>query len=117
MSSGILTKKKNLTESQIRELENQAMAVQSFSDIYTNRTNENIATGQEFEVATQNAFRSIVRDLNSGEINVEEFGITTERYLELAMDSMINAGASADDLAWAINNVPADKRAQVKAYV
>ena len=105
------------SENTIRELENQAMAVQNFSDIYTNRTNENIAAGQEFEIATQNAFRSIVRDLNSGEINVEEFGMSTERYLELAMDSMINAGASADDLAWAINNVPADKRAQVKAYV
>ena len=33
------------------------------------------------------------------------------------MDSMINAGASADDLAWAIKNIPADKRAQVQAYV
>ena len=33
------------------------------------------------------------------------------------MDSMLNAGASADELAAAIMNIPKDKRAQVQAYV
>ena len=105
------------SENTIKELENQAFAIQSFSEEYVRRTDANITAGQEFEVATKNAFKSIVNDLNTGKVKAEDYGITTERYLELAMDSMIGAGASADDLAWAIKNIPADKRAQVQAYV
>ena len=105
------------SENTIRMYEQQAQAVIDFTTEYTNRTNDNIAKNMEFEEATREAFTSIMYDLESGKINVEQYGITTEKFLELAMDAMINAGASADDLAWAINNIPAEKRAQVQAYV
>jgi hypothetical protein len=97
--------------------EQQAQAVIDFTTEYTNRTNDNIAKGMEFETATSTAFASIMQDLQSGKINVQDYGLTTDKFLEIAMDSMINAGASADELAAAIMNIPKDKRAQVKAYV
>ena len=105
------------SENTIRMYEQQAQAVIDFTTEYTNRTNDNIAKNMEFEEATREAFTSIMYDLESGKINVEQYGITTEKFLELAMDAMINAGASAEDLAWAINNIPAEKRAHVQAYV
>jgi hypothetical protein len=105
------------SENTIKMYEQQAQAVIDFTTEYTNRTNDNIAKGMEFEAATSTAFASIMQDLQSGKINVQDYGITTERFLEIAMDSMLNAGASADELAAAIMNVPKDKRAQVKAYV
>ena len=105
------------SENTIRMYEQQAQAVIDFTTEYTNRTNDNIAKGMEFEAATSTAFASIMQDLQSGEINVQDYGLTTDRFLEIAMDSMLNASASADELAAAIMNVPKDKRAQVKAYV
>ena len=105
------------SENTIRMYEQQAQAVIDFTTEYTNRTNDNIAKGMEFEDATNEAFASIMYDLQLGKINVEQYGITTDRFLELAMDSMINAGASADELAVAIMNIPKEKRADVIAYV
>ena len=105
------------SENTIRMYEQQAQAVIDFTTEYTNRTNDNIAKGMEFEVATSTAFASIMQDLQSGKINVQDYGITTDRFLELAMDSMLNAGASADELAVAIMNIPKEKRADVIAYV
>ena len=105
------------SENTIRMYEQQAQAVIDFTTEYTNRTNDNIAKGMEFEAATNEAFASIMQDLQSGKINVQDYGLTTDRFLEIAMDSMLNAGASADELAAAIMNIPKDKRAQVQAYI
>ena len=97
--------------------EKKIAAVQDFTREFINRSNENIYMGQELAEATGNSFGSIVQDLYMGRIRAEEYGLTTEQFMILAMDSMINAGASADELAAAILRIPPDKQTKVRTYV
>ena len=34
----------------------------------------------EFEAATSTAFASIMQDLQSGKINIQDYGLTTDRF-------------------------------------
>ena len=104
-------------QEEIEALKGKQFAIADFSEDYGRRTQANIDKGQEFATASKNAFESIVRDLKNGEIHVEEFGLTQEEYLSLAIQTMIEAGASADELADAINLIPEDKRPKVLADV
>ena len=104
-------------QEEIEALKGKQFAIADFSEDYGRRTQANIDKGQEFATASKNAFESIVRDLENGSIHVEEFGLTQEEYLSLAIQTMIEAGASADELADAINLIPEDKRPKVLADV
>lgn len=104
-------------QEEIEALKGKQFAVADFSEDYGRRTQANIDKGQEFTTASKNAFESIVRDLDNGKIHVKDFGLTQEEYLSLAIQTMIEAGASADELADAINLIPEDKRPQVLANV
>lgn len=100
-------------QEEIEALKGKQFAVADFSEDYGRRTQANIDKGQEFTTASKNAFESIVRDLENGKIHVKDFGLTQEEYLSLAIQTMIEAGASADELADAINAIPEDKRSKV----
>ena len=104
-------------QEEIEALKGKQFAVADFSEDYGRRTQANIDKGQEFTTASKNAFESIVRDLETGKIHVKDFGLTQEEYLSLAIQTMIEAGASADELADAINLIPEDKRPKVLADV
>ena len=104
-------------QAEIDHLEGTKRAVADFSETFGRRCQENIDSGDNLQKATGKAFASIVKDLQTGKINSQEFGLSNEEYMALAIDSMIAGGASADELAEAINYIPKDKRADVLAKV
>ena len=72
---------------------------------------------QELGGSAKDAFGNIVNDLESGAINIEQFGISVEQYLAGAISTMSDMGVSAEDLAAAINQIPEEKRAEVIALI
>ena len=104
-------------QNEIQQLELTKNAVANFAEVYGRRTTENIEHGRNFAWASEEAFKSVVMDLQMGRINTEEFGLTQEEYLGLALESMILAGAGADELAAAILKIPQEKRADVIAKI
>ena len=104
-------------QSEIDHLEGTKRAVANFSEVFGRRCQESIDSGDNLQKATGKAFASIVDDLRSGKINAQEFGLSNTEYMAMAIDSMIAGGASADELAEAINCIPKDKRADVLAKV
>ena len=102
-------------QNEIEQLERTKAAVANFSEVYGRTSTENIERGRNFAWASNEAFRRVVMDLQMGRINTEEFGLTQEEYLGLALESMLLAGAGADELAGAILEIPPEKRADVIA--
>ena len=105
------------TKEAVAQWEAKRSALLHFSEEFKNRTSNNIRDGQEFAEANSNAFESIIKDLESGKINVEEFGLTTDDYLQVAIEAMLAGGANADELAFAIEKIPKEKRAQVLSNI
>jgi hypothetical protein len=101
----------------VAQWEAKRSALLHFSEEFKNRTSNNIRDGQEFAEANSKAFESIIKDLESGKINVKDFGLTTEDYLEVAIQAMLEGGANADELAFAIEKIPKEKRAQVLSNI
>ena len=102
---------------EIERLEGQKAAVADFTEQFGNHMETNIKNGESFEVATAKSFEQICNDLENGKINAKEFGMTNEEYMAHAIDAMIEGDASADDLTYAIAQIPKDKRADVLANV
>ena len=102
---------------EIERLQGQKAAVSDFTEHFGNNMETNIKNGESFEAATARSFEQICNDLESGKINAQEFGMTNEEYMAKAIDAMIEGGASADDLTYAIAQIPKDKRADVLAKV
>ena len=101
----------------IAGLQLQEQAITDFTSSYGNMVQENMNQGYSLAEANGMAMAQIVADLQSGKINAEEFGMTNAQYMAMAIDAMINAGASADDLTAAIGAIPKEKRAEVLANV
>ena len=104
-------------DKEIRRLEQMQLGLADFTNNYGRRVDELISDGYSFSDATSIVFKSFVDDLQSGKIKAQDFGLTNEQYMAIALQSMINAGASADDLANAIRAIPENKRAEVLANV
>ena len=102
---------------EIERLQGQKAAVADFTEQFGNHMETNIKNGDSFEQATARSFEQICNDLENGKINAKEFGMTNEEYMAHAIDAMIEGGASADDLTYAIAQIPKDKRADVLAKV
>lgn len=102
---------------EIERLQGQKAAVADFTEQFGNHMETNIKNGDNFEQATARSFEQICNDLESGKINAQEFGMTNEEYMAKAIDAMIEGGASADELKYAIAQIPKDKRAEVLANV
>ena len=102
---------------EIAMLEKKKEAIGNFGQVFSQRTIDFVNDNMTQSQASRAAFREICKDLESGKINTEEFGMTQEEYLGMALESMILAGAGADDLAYAIMGIPEEKRADVIAKV
>lgn len=102
---------------EIERLQGQKAAVADFTEQFGNHMETNIKNGDNFEQATARSFEQICNDLESGKINAQEFGMTNEEYMAKAINAMIEGGASADELTYAIAQIPKDKRADVLANV
>ena len=102
---------------EIERLEGQKAAVADFTEQFGNHMETNIKNGESFEVATAKSFEQICNDLENGKINAKEFGMTNEEYMAHAIDAMLEGGASADELTYAIAQIPKDKRSEVLANV
>lgn len=89
----------------------------NFTSIYGGLVQQQILGGQNYANANALSFRQIVTDINSGKLKVEEYGMSSVEYMAMAIVSMANAGASADDLTAAIKEIPEDKRAEVLAKI
>lgn len=101
----------------IKNLQKREIAETSFTDNFGNMIQEQISLGNNFAQANKNSFSKICADLQNGSLNAEDFGMTNEEYMAMALSSMVDAGASADDLAAAIDGIPEDKRADVLAKI
>lgn len=104
-------------KSEIERLQGQKAAVADFTEQFGNHMETNIKNGDSFEQATARSFEQICNDLENGKINAKEFGMTNEEYMAHAIDAMIEGGASADELTYAIAQIPKDKRSEVLANV
>lgn len=102
---------------EIERLQGQKAAVADFTEQFGNHMETNIKNGESFEAATAKSFEQICNDLENGKINAKEFGMTNEEYMAHAIDAMIEGGASADELTYAIAQIPKDKRSEVLANV
>ena len=102
---------------EIERLQGQKAAVADFTEQFGNHMETNIKNGDNFEQATARSFEQICNDLESGKINAQEFGMTNEEYMAKAINAMIEGGASADELTYAIAQIPKDKRSEVLANV
>lgn len=101
----------------INNLHMREEAETTFTSIYGNMVQEQIANGQSMADANSSAFAQICRDLQTGAINSSDFGMTNSQYMAMALESMISAGAGADDLTEAIKAIPSNKRAEVIANI
>ena len=101
----------------ISNLHKREDAETSFTEMYGRMVQENVMAGNELADANGKAFGEIVKNLQNGSINSEEFGMTNEQYMAMAIDAMIAAGASSDELTAAIERIPKDVRAEVLAQV
>ena len=101
----------------ISNLHKREDAETSFTEMYGRMVQENVMAGNELADANGKAFGEIVKNLQNGSINSEEFGMTNEQYMAMAIDAMIAAGASSDELTAAIKRIPKDVRAKVLAQV
>ena len=101
----------------ISNLHKREDAETSFTEMYGRMVQENVMAGYELADANGEAFGEIVKNLQNGSINSEEFGMTNEQYMAMAIDAMIAAGASSDELTAAIERIPKDVRAEVLAQV
>ena len=101
----------------ISNLHKREDAETSFTEMYGRMVQENVMAGKELADANGEAFGEIVKNLQNGSINSEEFGMTNAQYMAMAIDKMIEAGASSDELSAAIKRIPKDVRAKVLAEV
>ena len=101
----------------ISNLHKREDAETSFTEMYGRMVQENVMAGKELADANGKAFGEIVKNLQNGSINSAEFGMTNEQYMAMAIDAMIAAGASSDELTAAIKRIPKDVRAKVLALV
>ena len=101
----------------ISNLHKREDAETSFTEMYGRMVQENVMAGQKLAAANGEAFGEIVKNLQNGSINSAEFGMTNEQYMAMAIDAMIAAGASSDELTAAIKRIPKDVRAKVLALV
>lgn len=112
---------KNLTSEQkqvaIDALHQREQAETDFTSTFGRLMDEQIQAGQSNAEASYNSMQKICNGLANGSINVEKYGMTTQDYMAMAIQKMVEGGASADDLAAAIRAIPADKRADVLAKV
>ena len=112
---------KNLTAEQkqvaIDALHQREQAETDFTESFGRLMDEQIQSGQSNAEASYNSMQKICEGLNNGTIDVEKYGMTADEYLAMAIGKMIEGGASADDLASAIEAIPKDKRADVLAKV
>lgn len=106
-----------IKDKEIKRYEQMQLALADFTNKYGYEVDHWIENGYSFSDATAKVFKEVVGDLESGKINAQEFGLTNEQYMAMALESMVNAGASADDLAGAIKAIPENKRAEVLANV
>ena len=104
-------------QAEIRRQNNLINANTDFTDRFSEEVSNRIKSGMDYQTAHSSAFHEIIKDLQNGEINVEEFGMTEEEYMAMALDAMIEAGAGADELKKAIQRIPQEKRADVIANV
>lgn len=101
----------------IENLHLRENAETTFTTIFGNMIQEQIGLGNNFAQSHRNAFSKICDDLETGEISAEDFGMTNAQYMAMALDSMVSAGAGADELTAAIAAIPEDKRPEVIAEI
>lgn len=104
-------------QAELKRQNNLIDANSDFTDRFSKEVDSRIKSGMDYQTAHSSAFYEIVKDLQNGAINVEEFGMTEEEYMAQALDAMIEAGAGADELTGAIQRIPKEKRADVIANV
>ena len=112
---------KNLTAEQkqvaIDALHQREQAETDFTSTFGRLMDEQIQAGESNADASYNSMQKICEGLQNGSIDVEKYGMTADEYMAMAIGKMIEGGASADDLAAAIEAIPKDKRADVLAKV
>ena len=104
-------------QAEVKRQNNLIKANTDFTSRFSKEVDSRIKSGMDYQTAHSSAFYEIVKDLQNGAINVEEFGMTEEQYMAMALDAMIEAGAGADELERAIQRIPKEKRAEVIANV
>ena len=112
---------KNLTAEQkqvaLDALHQREQAETDFTETFGMLMDEQIQSGKNNADASYNSMQKICEGLNNGTIDVEKYGMTADEYMAMAIQKMIEGGASADDLAAAIEAIPKDKRADVLSKV
>lgn len=104
-------------QAEVQRQNNLIKANSDFTNRFSKEVESRIQSGENYANAHANTFSDIINDLRNGEINVEQFGMTEEQYMAMALDAMIEAGAGAGELQAAIERIPKEKRASVYASV